>query len=242
MKYLLYFLVLANLVFFAWEIGFRQDKNTESSYQELVIPSGVERIALTSELGKAPDADEVPEGEVVDPGMAGEDIPAPESKPKPPPKPTDCYQIGPAQTRAEADNLLDLLKSQTPDANIVTLSGDVPEGWWILYPKAINLDVARENRRALAGKGVVDAWLFEKGPLQGALSLGLYKTKEEAESARKPFMDKNIVTEIAPRLVRGQVFWLKIPWHRPALELEEIVQVLNSQDSSLHIPAPMVCD
>lgn len=242
MKKLLYLLALVNLVFFVWEVGFREDKSPEDSFQELAIPSGVERIALTGEPGQAPDAEEVPEGEVVDPGLAGEEIPAPESKPNPPPKPTDCYQIGPAQTRAEADNLLDLLKSQAPDANIVTLSGDVPEGWWILYPKAINLDVARANRRALAEKGVVDAWLFEKGPLQGALSLGLYKTREEAEAARKPFMDKNIVTEIAPRLVRGQVFWLKIPWHRPALELEEIVQVLNSQDSSLHIPAPVACD
>lgn len=242
MKKFVYLLILVNLIFFVWEVGFREDEKPEGSFQELAIPTGMERIALANEPGQTPDVDEVPEGEVVDPGIAGEEIPAPESKPKPPPKPSDCYQIGPAQTRAEADNLLDLLKSQAPDINIVTQSGDVPDGWWVLYPKAINLDVARENRRALTEKGVVDAWLFEKGPLQGSLSLGLYKTREEAEAARKPFMGRNIVTEIAPRLVRGQVFWLKVPWHRPALELEEIVQVLNSQDSSLHIPAPVTCD
>ncbi len=248
MKYLFYLLALANAVFFIWETGFRQNGNSEGVSRELTIPGNAERIVLATEVadlqGLASEPADAgvtvqPKTPAVDPSAEAESL-LPGLKPQD--EAPDCFQIGPAPTQEEANDLLDLVKSHAAEASIVEKSGDVAEGWWVLFPKAESLETARQNQRMLMEKGVKDAWLFDKGPLKGAISLGLYKTREEAEAARQPFKDKNIVTEITPRLVRGQVYWLKIPWHRSALELEEIVQVLNSQDSTLHVPVPIPCD
>lgn len=255
MKYLVYLLVLGNVVFFLWETGFRGDRSSDASVRELEMPSGVERIALLSEAGGTSGAGAV----IVAEAGSATGIPLPETAPtatttspvdasaadsgiKRPEKRIDCFEIGPSQTREEAEGFLDLLKSHAPKATVETKLGDVPDRWWVLFPKAVSLEAGRENRRMLAEKGVVDTWLFDKGPLQGAISLGLFKTKEEAEAARKTFMDKNVVAEVVPRWVRGKVYWVKIPWHRPGLEFEEIIQVLNTQDPSLRIPAPIPCD
>jgi hypothetical protein len=249
MKHLLYLLVLVNVVFFLWETGFRQGEDSNGSYQELAIPSGIERIALTRELGASAGAEsdgEEPAAQTAEepkPAVpAKAESPAPESKARQQPVQSQCFQIGPWQTKAEAAGLLELMKSQTPEASVETKPGDVPAGWWVLFPKAETLEAARENRRALAEKGVKDMWLFDKGPLQGAISLGLFDGRERADAAQKRFMEEGIITTVTPRLVRGRVYWIRVPWHRPAFELEEILQVLASQDQSLHIPAPIPCE
>lgn len=239
MKYFVYLLILVNVVFFLWETGFRGDG--DGSSQELAIPSGLERILLSSEAADSEAAELEPgdaELKSVEAETTEEETPAPEEKPAPR---SDCFLIGPEPGKERAEELLGLLKSHTGEVSVEAKPGEVPAGWWILFPKAPSLEAARENRKMLAGKGVMDMWVFEKGSLQGAISLGLYSAREQAETARKQFTDKNIVTEIAPRLVQGQVYWLRIPWHRPQLELEEIVQLLNTQDPESKIPAPVAC-
>lgn len=236
MKYSVYLLILVNVMFFLWETGFRGNGNGP---QELAIPSDLERILLSSEAADS-EAAELEPGDAELKSVEDEqtdDTPTPEVKPPPP---SDCFLIGPSN-QARADELRGLIKSHTGEVEVVAKPGEVPAGWWILFPKAPSLEAARENRRMLAGKGVADMWVFEKGSLQWAISLGLYPGRAEAEAAQKQFTDKNIVTEVAPRLVQGEVYWLRIPWHRPRIELEEIVQLLNTQDPESKIPAPLAC-
>ncbi len=242
MKYFVYLLILANVVFFLWETGFRE-REGDGTHQELAIPSGLERIVLSNEV-VAPDTAEPEPGDAdlqaaeTDMSTNGEETPPPEAKP---PVASDCFLIGPEADKAKAEELKGLIKTHAPDVSTEAKPGEVPDGWWILFPKAASLEAARENRRMLVEKGVVDMWVFEKGSLQWAISLGLYSSREKAEAARKQFSDKNIVAEVAPRLVRGEVYWLRIPWHRPALELEEVIQLLNTQDPESKIPAPIPC-
>jgi hypothetical protein len=54
-------------------------------------------------------------------------------------------------------------------------------------------------------------------------------------------MDRGVIVEVAPRRVRGEVFALKLNWSGLSLELDEKVQLLNSQDSALQMPAPSQC-
>lgn len=243
MKPFFYLLVLLNIAFLLWEIGFRGD--SDGSTKELAMPSGVEVIALVQEppgaAEKDSEVDDVPPQSMDLETASPDDLPTPEARLEWPPKLVDCFRIGPSQIREEADLRLQLLKSNAPEASVELSPGDVPDGWWVMFPKASSQEAARENRRMLVKKGVLDAWVFDKGPLQWGISLGLYQQREDAEAAQKLLMERNIVTEIAPRMVRGNVYWLKIPWHRPALELEEIIQVLNTQDPSLSIPAPKAC-
>ncbi|CAL1241255.1 hypothetical protein [Candidatus Methylocalor cossyra] len=246
MKLLVYLLILLNVVFFLWESGFRHDPSDTA--QALALPSDAEPIVLANEA--IPSAEEPPEPS--DAGPTAPDLPVPAEPPPPaaepppalpsPPAEPTCFRLGPLATREQATALLDLIKTHVEQAGIEARPGEVPDGWWVLFPKADNLDAARANRRELAKKGVRDMWVFEKGPLQGAISLGLYNTREQAEAGQRQFADKNVVTDVVPRLVRGRVYWVKIPWRRPALELEEIIQVLNTQDPELKIGSPIPCE
>jgi hypothetical protein len=252
MKPTFFLLILINVIVLLWETGY--GRNPDESYQELPIPSNVEKIVLINELADTPtlepEAAEAAEAVVeAEPDAAipaeaaaeSEEVPVPEA-PEPPAPPPGCFNVGPFPDQARATEVLDLLKPQSFEARTEERPGDVPDGWWVIFPKASSLELARENGRALAQKGVQDMWVFDRGPLLGAISLGLYDNRDKAVLAQRQFADKNIVTEVVPRLVRGRVHWLRIPWEgRPALELEEIVETLNSQDPDARIPAPVAC-
>lgn len=243
MKYVFYLLVLANLAFFLWEIAPGRSHEAQESVQTIAIPSGGERIVL---LKEAPVNTLLPSGgEDVRGGLSDAPAASPSgdnARGKARKGKANCFMIGPNLTQADADTVLELLSSHARDATVVTRPGDVPDGWWIIYPRAINGVIARQNRAMLAAKGVHDTWIFENGPLQWGISLGLYDTLDQAEEAQKQFEEKNLMTDVTPRMVRGSVYWVKVPWRRPSLELDEIVQVLNSQDPSLRIPSPVPCD
>jgi hypothetical protein len=264
MKHFVYLLILVNVVVFLWESGFRESGNSDSGSvsQELAIPDNAERIILTREAAQSivAESPEPAQTEIQPIVLATEPVPASaseqESEPasiptpagipvpaaKPPVLAGDCFRIGPAPTKARAGELLDLIKTHAGEASVETKPGEVPSGFWILYPKAASMDAARENRQMLLGKHVTDMWVFDRGPLRGAISLGLYGSRDQAEVAQKQFTNKGIVTEIVPRMVRGRVFWVRIPWRRPVLELEEIVQLLNTQDPDSRIPSLVPCE
>ena len=104
------------------------------------------------------------------------------------------------------------------------------------------MEAAKAKRQMLQDQGIRDFWLFNRGELQGAISLGLFNARDKAEVAQKQFMGKNVLSEIVPRMVQMDAYWVKIPWIRPKLDLEEIVQTLNMENSELRIPAPISCN
>jgi hypothetical protein len=240
-KSFVYLLILANVVLLLWETGFR---GGDDSRRELAIPSGLEQIVLSDEVLESDAAAEPAPAEAdlqsaeADADLVADEPAVPEVKPS---AVKDCYLVGPEPSKARAEYLLGFFKAHAMDATLEAKPGEVPDGWWILFPKAASLEAARENRRALAEKGVKDMWVFEKGSLEWAISLGLYSSRDRAEVARKQFADKSIVTEVTPRLVQGEVHWLRIPWRRPLLELEEIVQLFNTQDPDSDLPEPIPC-
>lgn len=248
MKYLFYVLLLVNAVFFIWKSGlnpvafFSEGDNVE---QVLALPEEP-ASPLTSVVSNEPEAPLV-ETEGGTEASAEDSVPSESassfSEDRPPLTQSinGCYEIGPVASKETADAYLALLTSTSKEARVVLKSGSVPDGWWVLYPRAPNVDAARVNRRMLEKKGILDAWVFDKGPLRGAISLGLYPSRSAAELAAKPFSEKGIVVEVAPRRVRGDAFWIEVPWQGLALDLEEIIQVLNTQDPQLQMPLPLVC-
>jgi hypothetical protein len=233
LKYLFYVLVVVNLVFFTWKFGLQHRESFLEDEED-------QRQAWTEDEPSADlydDMEEIP--------AAAEEATGPIIL-EPPPEPRaasakGCFEIGPIQNRETAEGYMTLLAPSAKDVRLVIRPGDVPEGWWVIYPKASTLEATHANRRMLEANGIFDTWLFDKGPLTGAISLGLYKTREEADEALRVLVERGIGAKVTPRLVRGEVFWLKIPWTRLPLALEETVQVLNSQDPTLAMPLPVAC-
>jgi hypothetical protein len=253
MKNLFYLLIVLNVVFFVWKNVREQPVSDQATPTDnsLSFADGGDRPLTLPAAGPdiAPatppaddDAGQVAEHQVADGGVGQTDSAESEKPLEPLQQSADgCYEIGPILTREAADAYLGLIGSSVQEARVVIKTGAVPDGWWVLYPKARTLEGARANRRLLAKYGVFDSWIFDKGPLALAISLGLYKTRGEAEQAAKPLLDRGVIVEVAPRRIRGEVFALKLNWSGLPLELDEKVQLLNSQDSALQMPAPSQC-
>ena len=132
-------------------------------------------------------------------------------------------------------------ESSVSEAGLVKKPSELTDGWWVLFPKAHDMDTAKSNRKMLLEKGVTDLWLFDKGPYKGAISLGLFKTRVRAEQAQKNSWAKGIITEVVPRQY-GRRLWVRIPWPGPATDLDEFVKSTAPQ-SATGVSASLVpCD
>lgn len=240
MKYLFYILVVINLVFFTWKFGLQHSESflRDENDQHLELPDHSAVPPDNGETGDNPDS--YPAETDPAESITGPIIIEPPSLPRTA-SAKGCFEIGPLQTREAAEGYMTLLAPSAKDIRLAIRPGDVPDGWWVIYPKAATFEAAHANRHMLESNGIFDSWLFDKGPLAGAISLGLYKTREEADQALQLLVEKGIGAKVVPRLVRGEVFWLKIPWPGLPLALDETVQVLNSQDPTLAMPAPVPC-
>lgn len=261
MKYAFYSLILANIVFFLWESNILgRGSNNDAPYKELRLPRTVEPIVLLSERTESPEKNTDPVLVEVSatgpkPEQAKGTAPAGTSEPArketvpvdAPPVPIratvpNCFQWGPITDETRARGVLDQVKARSDEADLVKKPSDLTDGWWVLFPKAHDMDAAKSNRKMLLEKGVTDLWLFDKGPLQGAISLGLFKTLNRAEQAQKIFTDQGIITEVVPRQVRGDAYWVRIPWTGPATELDEFVKSTASKSTTGASASLIPCD
>jgi hypothetical protein len=236
-KQIFYILVVINLVFLVWKFGLQErDALIEEANDQHVEIFQPQVAGLENE---SYDSADFLSGEP-DPAETDDNAEAPAALPKHASN-YGCFEIGPIQEREKADYYLSLLTPNASEAHVVIRSGDIADGWWVIYPKASTREAALANRQMLLNNGITETWLFDKGPLEGSISLGLYPTQAEAQVAHQGLMEKGITTKLAPRLVRGDVFWLKIPWSKLPLVLDDLVQMLNSQDPTLKMPPPEVC-
>jgi hypothetical protein len=262
MKYVFYLLILCNIVVYLWYTGVGRERSDVVRY-ELSLPAESERIALIKELPKipkkapepeaAPKVEEIPQqpteqpkpqesltSQAVNDSQAAAEQTQAEAAPKP--SRPDCFVLGPYHSESLARKALDGLNPRLEQAQVVTRYGDVEDGYWVLYPKAENLDVARANRRMLMDKGIHDLWLFDKGEMQGAISLGIYKTRQRAEGLQSKFREQNIEVEVKPRTTRAKASWIKIPWQGEQAELDVLVGTSDSERSEPQAPKLRPCD
>lgn len=244
MKYLFYLLLVCNVVVYLWGIrGGREQSSVER--HEISLPPESESIALIKELPAIPKKAPEPTPQVKETPPLSEPVPAPTASPPdekeaaaeaqdslavaPSPPEDGCFLVGPYHSESAARRALDRLKPQIEQAQVVSRYGDVEDGYWVLYPKAENLEVGRANRKMLMDRGVRDLWLFDKGELQGAISLGIYKTKERAEGLQQKFREQGLDVEVRPRLTRAKAPWVEVRWQGERSELDAIVARLGSE-------------
>jgi len=228
MKVLFYLMLVVNVVFYLWETT--RGQGAGPAQVELKLPPSGEPIVLIEELPsvprKAPSGVEEPPA-LIDAPLSEQEsaevtAPAVSEPPRAKSEP-GCYWMGPFDNEAEARKAQDALPPELPGSEVQRRVGETTDGFWVLYPKADSVEQARINRQMLQEKGVHDLWLFDKGELQGAISLGLFKTRERAEQAEEHFRSRNIEVEIQPRKVRAEAPWLKLHWLGAPAELERLV-------------------
>jgi cell division septation protein DedD len=222
MKIAFYLLLLANVLFYLWETGGSRPKSNVDQVA-LRLPDNSETIRLIKELPsipkKVPTDFDVAASEAV---AAKPAAPPPQADDSPPPgvavvKPladqvgdaVRCYRYGPFGNEALARVVVDKHMGQYQNVEVVSQDDTVTDGYWVLYPKAENIYAARANRKMLMEKGIQDTWVFDKGELEFAISLGVFKTRDRADVLQQQLRAKDIEVEVRPRVTRAASYWIQ---------------------------------
>ena len=154
---------------------------------------------------------------------------------------TLCLALGPYASKEAANAGLEALKPVAQEARVIAISGDREDGYWVIYPKARSREGALANRQMLMNRGIYEIWLFDRGPMAGAISLGLYASQEEADAAVQMLRGRGVATRVKPRLILGESFWIRVPWQDSVLALDEAIHTVNSHDEKMKLPSPVPC-
>lgn len=233
LKYLFYILVLVNLVFIGWKYGLDHWVSIPEPGARAVVPmDSLDGLGMAESgfdlLPTESDVDSASENAL----SAMDESGHPRS---------GCMMLGPFTSREDAEGQLPVLETLAKDVRVTNRSVDVPEGYWVLFTKAITREAALANRQLLLNRNFYETWLFDRGPMAGSIAFGLYPTEEEANAAQTGLRDRGINAKVKPRLVRGSSFWIRIPWSGSVLEFDEAIQTLKGHDVSLNLPSSSVC-
>lgn len=195
MKWFFFILVLANLVLFFWNSQLKID------HQEPVYKPSVQapRLDLVSEQRQT-----ASESRVLAPADNPEvAVIAPEQAPA-------CEVLGPFEKRRHAVSATEQFKRAGVESVIRPVSVEKQLGYWVLVPQAESRIVAIENMKTLKAAGYDDLWMFNKGELENAISLGLYTSRNRAEQFRNKVDSTGLNPVVKPRTVSNPEFWVEV--------------------------------
>jgi len=91
-----------------------------------------------------------------------------------------CWDVGNFAERAQAQAIASELPPGLDQLDVV--SGELAQviGYYVLVPAAQDRDIARAMEARLKEKGFRDTWRFRSGPLENAISLGLFNRQRNA--------------------------------------------------------------
>ena len=121
-----------------------------------------------------------------------------------------CYQVGPFKNSnaVEAWSNLNTMKSETLES--LKKDSRVVSSYLVYYPAADNYQQGKENVVMLKEKGVKDLWLFRKGNLKGAVSLGLFVKESRAIALKDKLSNKGVTVDVMQRYKTIPMLYVKV--------------------------------
>lgn len=232
MRYLVYFLVVANLAYFAWYQY--SPKLKPEAGQAIPVPPGINSLVLLSERAAQPDQPSVAEIDVEQSGQiktsarqtdaiippaeqrVSQEIPSvQESEPEPEPEPVVteperiCQTVGPLLDKKDAGSLMAQLSGQGYQVNV--RGGDVrePAGYWVYLP-AMPAAEARRIVSDLDAHGMKDYFIGKKNHI----SLGIFSRREKAKVRLEQVKELGYDAILDQRYRTRVVYWLDIEEHQ----------------------------
>ena len=186
MRILVFLLVLANLLFYAFSQGyFGQAENPDA--QRIAQQISPERVKIVAQGEPPPAVVAVPEPKVEPPPTPEPPVmtePAPEPAPAPTPEPPKL-----ACTRwedlllADADRLTARLADKFPAFKLSRrVEAGEGSGWWVYIPPLPDKQAADKKAGELRALGITDYFVVqEAGPRHFAISLGIFSSEKGAQ-------------------------------------------------------------
>ena len=103
------------------------------------------------------------------------------------------------QTFISKQAALEALPPHLDASNILEIEQNIPSRYLVFIPAAKDFGIAQATEQQLKAKGITNLWLFRKGPMKNAISLGLFVKKQRAENLAQQLKQKQIEAEIQTR-------------------------------------------
>lgn len=157
MKWIVYLVLLANIVWFAWH--YRQPTSHDAVAAERA--AGMAELVLLEEAGSRPG------------DRSGEDAA--------PPSRAGCYTIGPFEAQAMALRAQERLHEVGVTARLRVDESIERTGYWVLLPPFPSRSAALQAVARLKRASVSDYFLVAAGRHKDAVSLGVFSSEPRAE-------------------------------------------------------------
>ncbi|MBD3647294.1 MAG: SPOR domain-containing protein [Pseudomonadales bacterium] len=195
MRYIFFALVLANVAFLAWQWYEAPEAvpSAPDTVPALELPEGVKTIRLLEEVQSSERQKQL-DAVVNAPMTAGGD--------------GTCLGIGPFQDLFSGQDVVEQLTALDIDTNLRALDRPTGENdYRVMIPPASSAENAFRLLRELKARNI-DSYVITQGPEALAISLGLFSSREGAETAREARVREGYEVEISeiPRLHRE--YWI----------------------------------
>lgn len=111
-----------------------------------------------------------------------------------------CGRLGPIPEIAAAEAAKDRLNNVGLRPVIQEVVEPKNKGFWVLIPPLTGRAEGNRMVAQLQAEGVKDMWLFRRGELNNAISLGLYNRRTNAEARAKQLKALGFQVEVWPRM------------------------------------------
>jgi len=217
MKYLLLLVVFANVLLFTWFVAFKQagldsvDK-ASSLIEESSREREVDSITLLSEVKGSPDI--TPDIVTLENNSLVHKLLG-----------SRCLTIGAFTNSDGAFGVLSYLSSIGLNGLIRKEKGVSRRGYWVFIPPYPSRARARVKLKELQSDGF-DSFIVTKGVNRNAISLGIFKHKNEAKQHLADLEGKIGDIELGSRVRTKTKYWLDVEHHLRELVPENVLNKL----------------
>jgi len=187
MKWLIYFLLIANIGFAAWH--YRGVNSSESAIHKVDVTNESQLILLSEfyQQQKKPTASTT--GRL-------------------------CYSLGPLIKKSDANSVLAMLNPLGINAKQTQRRDTSESGYWVILPASESRKEANKHIQKLKKLKVKDYFLVATGSRQNAVSLGVYSQKKLARRRVDEMIRLGFVPRMESVALPRKVYWLE--WYKDA--------------------------
>jgi hypothetical protein len=253
-RFLVYFLLLANLAYFGWYQYSPRQKPAE--IMPVLVPPGINQLVLLSERAVAESPAEPREVEVVKGPLEsveqlavvagqmdtkevieqtkGSDAVTlePEVEPEPAsaaPEPV-CHTVGPLTDTGDVTKISQKLSRYGFQPDVRGGKVREPAGYWV-YMRAMPAAKARSIVADLDSQGMKDYFIGRKNHI----SLGIFSTEKKARKRLKRVKELGYDAELGQRYRNRAVYWLDVEAGESPLPGSPIWEEIQSQHTELRV-------
>ncbi len=230
-KWLALVLIFFNVAYFVWAIS----SGSEVSKQSQAVPLKGEKIVLLSEV---PEANGASVGESIDSAGVeaaeqgeGEQLAAAE-----PPRldvrseasviydssGASCPSIGPFKDREQMKTVGKQIASKGFKVAVRSVETDSGEKYRVFIPPFETREEAAGELKRLRAKKI-DSYIMSTPPLENAISLGIFSSKESALGLVKKMNSSGYFAEMTPTSLKTTAFWLDVDAARAPEKADQVV-------------------